>query len=225
MSSRDETPRKAVDADVPAVAVMLAEAFEDYPWTRWIVDAADHRARLEALQRLAIERLAMPDGEVWLIGPTRDVHSAAVWVSPDAPVPAAVIEDVSRRSAVLGGTHYQRAVDAERAITALRPRTPHYLLGAVGTLPTRRRLGLAEAVLRPVLARASEQGVDAYLETSTESNLAFYSRLGFKALWHETLHGGGPQVCGMVRSRPWDGAPKGGCVAPVLTDRPLATSA
>src|ERR1022692_4504226 len=119
MSIRDETPRKAVDADAPAVAAMLAEAFEVYPWTRWTVDAAGHPARLEALQRLAIERLAMPYGEVWLIGPTpNDVHSAAVWMSP-APVPAAVIEDVSRRSAVLDGTHHQRAVDAERAIAAL----------------------------------------------------------------------------------------------------------
>jgi ribosomal protein S18 acetylase RimI-like enzyme len=196
-----KAPRQAVEADVPAVAAALAEAFLDYPWTRWTVDAANHQARLAALQRIAIEELAMDYGEVWVIEAAgQGVHSAAVWMSPHSPVPRAVVEEVSRRSAGLEGVFHERSVDAEQLIGPLRPTTPHYLLGAVGTVPTRRRLGLGEAVLRPVLDRAKEEGADAYLETSTNSNVGFYSRLGFEVIWYKTLESGGPEVWGMLRS-------------------------
>ncbi|WP_051516014.1 hypothetical protein [Candidatus Blastococcus massiliensis] len=56
--------RLAGPEDVPAAAAVLAEAFADYAWTRWTVDAADHEQRLLALRRLFLEEVALPFGRV-----------------------------------------------------------------------------------------------------------------------------------------------------------------
>jgi hypothetical protein len=52
--------RAAAWDQLEAASLVLGEAFADYPWTRWTVDSSDHQGRVIALQRLALERLAMP---------------------------------------------------------------------------------------------------------------------------------------------------------------------
>lgn len=57
---------------------------------------------------------------------------------------------------------------------------PHWYLAVVGTDPTAQGRGLAGAVLSPVLDQCDKDGVAAYLESSKESNIAYYARLGFR---------------------------------------------
>jgi hypothetical protein len=51
----------------------------------------------------------------------------------------------------------------------------------------------------PVLAAADDEGVCAFLETSSKSNLDFYSRLRFEVVGHRRISGGGPDVWAMLR--------------------------
>jgi ribosomal protein S18 acetylase RimI-like enzyme len=193
--------RRATADDLDELADVLGQAFADYAWTRWTVDPDDHQARVASLQRLAAAELALPYGQVWLgVDQSSTIVCAALWMSPDADVPLAVQRRVSSLSAELEGRLADQAEDAQHAAAELRPRSPHFYLGSVGTVPSHRRRGIAAAVLAPVLALASAQRTPAYLETSEPGNVRFYETLGFSVLGEADAPGlGGPHIWGMLR--------------------------
>jgi GNAT superfamily N-acetyltransferase len=192
--------RPAVEREIDEISELLADAFEDYPWTRWTVDHRDHRSRVQALQRLTIAELAMPYGEVWVgLDDDAAIVSAAVWMRPDSAVPPAVWARIAPSQAALEGSRHAHSVEAEAAVAVHRPVAPHYYLGAVGTLPTHQRMGYASAVMRPVLQRLDVQRADAFLETCGTENVAIYSSIGFATVAEMTVPTGGPIVWCMAR--------------------------
>jgi ribosomal protein S18 acetylase RimI-like enzyme len=204
--NRELKVRRARIGDVDEIADLLAEAFSDYPWTRWTVDEDDHRARIRSLQRVAMTELALPYGQVWVtLDALGDIASAAVWMDPGPPVPSEVLRRVARQSAILEAARHPLSAAAELALAPLRPRSAHYYLGAVGTRTDCRRSGHGRSVLRPVLELADLTDHDTYLETSTESNLRFYTSLGFRVTGAGAIPGGGPHVWAMLRSSPRPG--------------------
>ena len=58
--------------------------------------------------------------------------------------------------------------------------------------PVAQGRGLGSSVLAPVLGRCDDEGLGAYLESSKEENLAFYSRHGFEVTEEVQLPGGPP---------------------------------
>jgi ribosomal protein S18 acetylase RimI-like enzyme len=193
--------RRAGMADLDDAAGVLTEAFADYPWTRWTVEGYDHARRVEGLQRLIMEHVALPYGEVWVVVDEHDnIASVAIWSLPAIVVPASVFDTISLLQVSLEGDRHSASVAADAAIARLRPPTYHYYLGAVGTRPDYQRLGLGIAVLTPILDRADAEGADVYLETSALSNVAFYRKLGFVTLEQMALPGGGPNVWAMLRT-------------------------
>jgi GNAT superfamily N-acetyltransferase len=191
--------RRADAADVDAASAVLADAFADYAWTRWTVAQDGHRDRIEALQRLVIERIALPYGEVWVAEDERGVAGAAIWMVPTSSVPPDVQEATAAIQAELEGDRHDASVRAEAACVPLRPASPQYYLGAVGTRSDRWRSGIGAAVLQPLLDRARAEGVIAFLETSERANVAFYERLGFTVTGEVDMPGGGPHVWAMAR--------------------------
>ena len=134
--------RKANQSDVDASCAVLADAFSDYEWTRWTVDAADHRRRIESLQRLVLERIVLPYGEAWIAEDDDGlVASVALWMLPDSLIPPAVAEEVAAAQAELEGTRHAASMFAESEAATLRPAAPHFYLGAVGTRSERRGSG------------------------------------------------------------------------------------
>lgn len=193
--------RRADLQDVDAAAAVLADAFSDYAWTRWTVDADDHTARIDGLQRLFIEQIALPYGEVWVAEDERaTIVSVAIWMAPTSSVPESDVEATAQTQAELEGDRHDASVLAEAACMPLRPVVPHYYLGAVGTRADRQRQGLATAVLAPVLDRALAENAVVYLETSDRGNVEFYERLGFAITGGIDVPGGGPHVWGMSRA-------------------------
>jgi ribosomal protein S18 acetylase RimI-like enzyme len=191
--------RAAAADDVAAASAVLADAFADYTWTRWTVASDGHRDRIEALQRLVIEQIAMPYGEVWLAEDERGVASVAIWMLPTSSVPPQVREATAALQAELEGDRHDASLAAEAACVPLRPAPPHYYLGAVGTRSDRRREGLGRAVLEPMLGRAQADGVTVCVETSDRANVAFYERLRFSVTGEIDVPGGGPHVWAMAR--------------------------
>jgi ribosomal protein S18 acetylase RimI-like enzyme len=57
---------------------------------------------------------------------------------------------------------------------------PHWFLEALAVDPQRQRFGLGAVLVRHGLARADADHVPAYVETDTEANAVFYSKLGFE---------------------------------------------
>ncbi len=193
--------RRADLQDADAAAAVLADAFADYAWTRWTIEADDHSARIGGLQRLFIEQIALPYGEVWVAEDERaTIASVAVWMTPTSSVPESDVEATAQSQAELEGDRHDASVLAEAACRPLRPVVAHYYLGAVGTRTDRQRQGLATAVVTPVLDRALAEGAMVYLETSDRGNVEFYERLGFAVTGEVDVPGGGPHVWGMSRS-------------------------
>ena len=191
--------RRAEMTDLDAASGVLGRAFADYPWTRWTVDPDDHVRRVTELQRLALECLGLPYGQVWVAVVDGDLGAVSVWMDSRVTVPADVSEEMKPRVAELEGSRHEASLSAESAVAGSRPEEPHYYLAVVGTDPSVRRRGLAAGVIRPGLAASDADGIPSFLHTSAESNVAWYSKLGFDVTGHQQVDEGGPDVWAMSR--------------------------
>lgn len=191
--------RRAGPDDLRPASEVLGEAFADYPWTRWTVDPDDHQARITRLQLLALENLGMAFGAVWLSSLDSTVQSVAVWMDSAVPVPSSVHLAMDAAVAQLEGSRHDASLTAAREIEGWRPIQRHFTLAVLGTAPARQREGLGGRTLVPGLAAADREGAGSFLETSSVSNLAFYSTFGFGVIGHRRLRGGGPDVWAMFR--------------------------
>jgi ribosomal protein S18 acetylase RimI-like enzyme len=174
--------RRARPQEIPLLAAMLARAFDDDPVACWAW-RPDH-LRPRALERFQATRLRqlMAGEEVWT---TDDLSCAALWASPGDH------HSTVRDSAELLPAFMHPRLLARAGLVALgwdkleraHPREPpHFYLAVLGTEPSAQGRGLGSAVLRGVLDQCDQDGVGAYLESSKESNIAFYARHGFRVL-------------------------------------------
>ena len=197
--------RPATAGDVPAAAALLADAFTDYPWIRWTVDADDHDRRLTALQHLYLTAVALPYGHVDLGSTDGALTTVAVWL-PSSTVPEQVWAEVGPAAADLAGDRAAAAAAAEAVLAPHRPGHEHLLLASVGVARHQQGRGLGPAALAPGLSRADRHGLPVHLETSAQRNVRFYQRLGFTVTAVVDLPGGGPRTWLMHR-QPGAGVP------------------
>ncbi|MFL1594995.1 GNAT family N-acetyltransferase [Rhodococcus ruber] len=187
--------RPAEPTDVDRATRTLVRAFADYPFTRHTVDARDHLHRVEELQRLYLTEIGLRCGRVWV----SDDAAAAVWTTPESTGILEAFARIAGRVAELSGDRADTATAADEALAPLRPSEPAWFLATVAVDPDRQGSGLGGAVLAPGLREAREAGVPAYLETSSERNVAFYRRLGFDVVGAVDLPGDGPRTWAMIR--------------------------
>lgn len=192
--------RPLTEADVDRAAEVLGVAFHDYPWTRWTVDARDHVARLTELQRLCLVHFALPYGSAWVTEVDGAIQCVAQWADTASPPPVAVYEPLAERFAELEGDRTEASAAAEDESHGWRPPHRHLYLATMGTVPEYQGRGLGAATLAPGLRFADEHGLAACLETSSDSNVRFYERLGFEVVRHWRIaDGAGPDLWLMQR--------------------------
>jgi ribosomal protein S18 acetylase RimI-like enzyme len=190
--------RPAGPDDVPAAADVLTDAFTDYPWTRWTVDADDHARRLCRLFRLDLDAIALPYGHVDIGTTPEGPATVAVWL-PSAAVPEHVWPEIGSATAELAGSRAAAAAAAEAVLTLHRPTEAHVLLASVGVVRSQQGRGLGTAALAPGLDRADRSDSPVYLETSAEANVRLYRRLGFTVTGVLDLPDDGPRTWLMRR--------------------------
>jgi ribosomal protein S18 acetylase RimI-like enzyme len=198
--SRVETVTRLADAsDLDRAAEVLGDAFADYPWTRWTVDHSEHRRRIIALQRIALEHFALPFGAISVSTVAGEIRSVAAW-SDSAAVSAGNVDvAIQTQVAELEGSRHDASKVADRQVERLRPQKRHLHLGTVGTTRTMQGCGLATKTLAPLIQASDDAAIEVWLETSSESNVSFYRRLGFEVEGHLAIQGGGPDVWVMAR--------------------------
>ena len=191
--------RRATLADAARLAQTLASAFQDDPVITWIFpDQRRRRAVLAAFMELRLRNLAFPHNQVWT---TTDEAAAAVWLPPPGrwqlPVPqrlrllAALVRFLGLRTAsILAGLERMEARHPQDR--------DHWYLFILGTEQAAQGRGLGSALLAHRLARVDADGLAAYLESSSERNLALYRRHGFEVT-SEVLIPGGPTIWPMWR--------------------------
>ncbi len=184
--------RRATHDDLARAATTLGAAFADYPWTRWTVPADDHAGRVEALQRLYLEYLAIPHGTVWVDEPVRAVSA---FVPSDLP---ALPDAALARMVQLHGDRLPH-LESATARTAGYADPAAWSLATVGVAPEHRGGGLGEAVCRAGLDHLDAQRQACDLETTVARNVRLYERLGFRTVARTAIPGGGPTVWTMHR--------------------------
>jgi GNAT superfamily N-acetyltransferase len=166
--------------DVPVLAGVLARAFMDDPVASWAWRPEALRpAALERFQARRLRQLIAKE-EVWC---SEDRGCAALWAPPGH------WHSTLRETAELVPCFLRPRLFARMPLVALgwekldrsHPREPeHFYLAVLGTDPSAQGRGLGSAVLRGVLDQCDNDGVGAFLESSKESNIAFYARHGFR---------------------------------------------
>jgi ribosomal protein S18 acetylase RimI-like enzyme len=172
--------RRATSADAPTLARMLARAFLDDPVAMW--SCRPDGLRPAVLERFNAARLRhlLDEQEIWT---TPELSSAALWAPPGRWKTTAR-QDAELARAILHPRLLVRAPLILAGFLGLERRhphtSPHWYLAVLGTDPAAQGQGLGSAVLAPVLEQCDADGLGAYLESSKESNIAFYARHGFR---------------------------------------------
>lgn len=191
--------RLAARSDIPALAQVLAAAFEIDPFSRWLFGEDERlRERLRVSFRALLRAAYLPKGHTYT---TDDLAGAALW-APPGRWKLTVSQQLRLAPSflrVLGPRRLSRAGPAGRAIDAAHPVLPHWHLSVLGVAPERQRSGIGAALMRPILERADREGVLAHLETSRAENVPYYVRYGFEVAREFDVPGGGPHMWTMSR--------------------------
>jgi len=108
---------------------------------------------------------------------------AAIWLNPGdkafdlPPLRELMLTPLLLRVAGFDGIG--KATALGRQLTALHPKIPHAHLVFLGVSPAAQGRGVGSAMLKHALAPLDASGTHAYLEASTERNVALYERHGF----------------------------------------------
>jgi ribosomal protein S18 acetylase RimI-like enzyme len=182
-----------------AAANTLAEAFWDDPLMHILAPDEKRRATVGPWFFATTIRYGMRWGEVSC---NDDASAVAVWFPPgETHISLGRMLRVGAgampfRAGINGFVRFMRAMPAtEKFHKAVDG--PHWYLLAIGTRPALQGTGLGSALIELGMSRADAAGIPCYLETATESNVAYYSKRGFEVTGEAEVYG--YTLRGMVR--------------------------
>ncbi len=168
-----------------AVAAVLTDAFVDEAglnyWLRQ--GAAKDRARARFFEAAAADAVH-PKRDLWVAEAEGAPQGAAIWLAPGChaydftPLKQIALTPLLLSIAGVGGM--ARGLGLASKLAALHPETPHAHLAFLGVATAAQGQGVGSAILKATLAPLDAQGVMAFLETTTASNIALYQRHGFE---------------------------------------------
>jgi ribosomal protein S18 acetylase RimI-like enzyme len=169
--------RKMIAADVDVIAQVMARAFYDDPLQVWVFpDAVTRLDRLDRMFAMQIRDSSVPIGESYT---DESRSSGAFWLPPGREQPDESALQSMEVLVPIVGDAIARIRAAYQVMMDAHPTAAHFYLAGLGTDPDHQGEGLGSAVMAPVLARCDATGVPAYLESTKESNVAFYEHHGF----------------------------------------------
>lgn len=184
--------RRATRADLPAIGQVLGRAFDDDPVMNFVIRSRPVAPRVGLLLGLVAE-VHLPDESVLVAEDSKsgEILGAAVWAPPNrwrVPLTAYLrhLPTLIHIVGLRGVTKVKVLSDIERH----HPPEPHHYLAVLGTDPAHRGRGIGGALMAPVLERCDVEGLPAYLESSKESNVPYYARVGFHVTAPHTIRNG-----------------------------------
>ena len=184
---------------IEAAAKTLAEAFWDDPLMHIVAPNEKKRAAVGPWFFSKSIAYGMRWGEASC---NDDASAVAIWFPPGSTniTPGRMLRvgmgALPLRAGISGTLRFMRAISAtEKFHKAVEG--PHWYLMAIGTSPTRQGTGLGSALLELGTSQADATGIPCYLETATDSNVAYYSKRGFEVTGQAKVLGF--TLYGMVR--------------------------
>ncbi len=193
--------RRASEDDAPAILELLERAFVDDPFVNWL--ARSRPRAIRSYLTLMLCGIALPKGVVHVAVVDSRIASAALWAPPHsfALTMGESLRMLPRMVAMIGPLRFTRVAALLEEVERARGPEPRWLLTLLGTTPEMRGLGLASAVMAPVLARCDAKKQPAVCETSAPANLPFYRKQGFEIGAERPLGEDGPR-CWTLRRGP-----------------------
>ncbi len=197
--------RRADAREIDIVARVLTDAFPDEAGLNWWLRQGVQKERARrAFFDFAVREGVSPRRELWLA--EADVQAplgAAIWLPAGAHAFAtSAFGEVMRLPfflSVAGFSGMRRAQALGAELAAHHPSAPHAHLVFLGVAPKAQGLGIGSAILKTTLREVDAAGLPAYLEASTERNVALYQRHGFEVTAAFDVKGGGPRMYAMTR--------------------------
>ena len=182
---------------------MAARAFFNDPMAAWLLpDPAGRMKRLQTYLKKTLE-YGVRYGVVHTT--PGEPAGVAAWLSPGRGqfnFYRLVRTGLLWAPLSLGREGYRRSMSMDNLSGDLRKslvRGPHWYLMLLFVEPARQGQGIGSGLLRPVLAKADEARLPCYLETMTDSDVRFYEKRGFRAVWDGGLPANGPHMWAMRR--------------------------
>lgn len=197
MAGEEITPAGAGDRE--RVASALTAAFIDDPVTTWATPADRHRPPVLRHFFRCYFDFHVGEGTVYV---DEERCGAAVWALPGRWRTTAG-QDLRIARAFAHPRHWLRAPTVARGLLGLErnhpPQPEHFYLASLGVVPEEQGRGLGSRLMQPILTICDSDGIPAYLESSKESNIAFYARHGFRVTGELKLSRRGPTMWPMWR--------------------------
>ncbi len=181
---------------------VLARAFDDDPVFRYLYPTARRRRWACRGFLRALAQDGMPFGEVWAALDDDAVIATAGWL-PEGAFPPSRWRGLrlllGSWGALLTPQTLRNGLRYLSETERLHPKGPHWYLAVIGVEPARQGEGIGGKLLDVVLDRLDSTRVPAYLETSTEANVAWYRHHGFELQQEVRPAPEGPPVWTMWR--------------------------
>jgi ribosomal protein S18 acetylase RimI-like enzyme len=171
---------KASGIDVPAIAELLAAAFDE-PVTHWLIPDPDRRQRVmtRLFTLMACDALSSGGRVDVLTDPYEKPAAAAIWFDHSAPESVPASEPDPRFNEVFGSfAHRWHLLDG--LMTRHHLTGPHHYLFAIGVHPDHQNTGLGGRLLGYGHQRLD--GLPAYLEATSHDSRRLYRRHGYADL-------------------------------------------
>ncbi len=190
-------------SDAESAARVIAEAYVDDPLCAFMLPI--RRTRTKTLYKLfrALGEVSIKNQRGYGVGDP--LHGVAHWKFPDQESMSISVKSVGKFLPLLL-TFYPIGLYRARAvldrIDTLHKRyaaEPHFYLDNLAVLPSARGQGAASKLIRPFLEKADSQGVIAYTDTVTRSNVPLYEHFGFQCVEESAVAGTGITVWALRR--------------------------
>jgi ribosomal protein S18 acetylase RimI-like enzyme len=186
--------RLAQACELDIAAAVLADAFTDEAglnyWLRQ--GAAKDRARRRFFNA-AVRDVVHKERDLWLAEADGAPLGAAIWLGPGkkaygfSMLQQALITPLLLSIAGVAGA--MRGLDLGDRLASHHPSEPHAHLAFLGVAGAAQGRGVGSAILKQTLAPLDKAGLSAFLETTTQRNVALYQRHGFEVTAELVLPG------------------------------------
>lgn len=184
--------KKAIHSDKQLIVDILASAFDDNKSVNYIIK--QDQSRNERIRRLCSYSFEICSrfGETYI---SDDGKACALIIFPDKKKSTieSVCLDMKLVANVIGWPNLKKAMKREAVIKKVQPATLLYHIWYIGVNPTEQGKGIGTSLLKQILERANELKRTPILETSTEKNLPWYRKHGFRI--YNKLDFGFPLYC------------------------------
>jgi ribosomal protein S18 acetylase RimI-like enzyme len=173
-------------SELDDAAMVAARAFHTDPFYIHLAPPSLLRARGLAIFARSLLRNLGPKGRIFTARVEGRIVGVAGWVEPGG-YPYGARQQIGQTAGVLRAFAPQpRAARPGfaymRAIEKAHPKDELWYLALLTVDPEHQRSGVGSMLLGPVIDRCTTEGLDAYLETQKEDNLAYYRRHGFEVV-------------------------------------------